>query len=140
VNWIRGNDGQTNKMKRFIYSSALLVFIFPFFCCGQNFNGRTVLGEKNARQAIKKALTDKDNKQFYDTLIKDKQTAIAVAEPILFKIYGKKNITDQKPYECYLIDGYWYICGTLSKGWLGGVFEIIISSEDGKVIKLIHGK
>jgi hypothetical protein len=118
----------------------VLVLLLPFFCCGQNFNGRTVLGEKNARQEIKKALADKDNKPFYDTLIKDKQTAIAVAEPILFKIYGKKNITDQKPYESYLIDGYWYICGTLPENWKGGVFEIIISSKDGKVIKLIHEK
>jgi hypothetical protein len=29
---------------------------------------------------------------------------------------------------------------TLPKGWVGGVFETIISSKDGKVIKLIHGK
>ena len=127
-------------MKRFIDSSTLLVLLIPFFCTGQNLNGRPVPGEKNARQAIKKALADKDNKPFYDTLIKDKQTAIAVAEPILFNTYGKKNIRDQKPYECYLIDGYWYVSGTLPKGWRGGVFEIIISSKDGKIIKLTHGK
>ena len=137
---VRGNDQHTNKMKKVIHSLALLVLLFLFFSCGQNFNDRTVLGEQNARQAIKTALADKDTKPFYDTLIKDKQTAIAVAEPILFKIYGKKNITDQKPYECYLIDDYWYISGTLPKDWNGGVFEIIINSKDGKIINLIHGK
>lgn len=114
--------------------------ILPFYCCGQNFAGRTVLGEKNASRSIKEALADKDNKPFYDTLIKDKETAIEVAEPILFKIYGKKNITGERPYECYLIDGYWYICGTLPKNWMGGVFEIIINSKNGQVIKLVHGK
>jgi NTF2 fold immunity protein len=129
-----------NKMKTFIQGLTLMMVILPFFCCGQNFKGRTMRGEQNAKQAIKEALANKNNKPFYDTLIKDKETAIAVAEPILFKIYGKKNITDQKPYECYLLDVYWYICGTLPKGWRGGVFEIIISSKDGKIIKLIHGK
>ena len=114
--------------------------MMPLLSCGQNPNERMIMGEQNARQAIKNAIDDKEYKPFYDTLIKDKVTAIAVAEPILYKIYGKKNIIDERPYECYLIDGYWYICGTLPKGWKGGVFEIIISSKDGRTIKLIHGK
>jgi len=99
-----------------------------------------VLGEGNAKQAVKEALNSKGYKPFYDTLIKDKKTAIAVAEPILFKIYGQKNITEQRPYECYIIDGYWYISGTLPENSMGGVFEIIISSKDAKVVKLVHGK
>jgi len=129
-----------SKMKAFIYNLILFIVILPLFSCSQNSNGTVVIGEQNAREAIKSAIADKDYNPFYDTLIKDKETAIAVAEPILFKIYGKKNIIDEKPYECYLIDGYWYMSGTLRKGWKGGVFEIIISSKDGRVIKLIHGK
>ena len=97
--------------------------------------------EQHAKDAVKKALEDKNYKPFYDTLIKDKETAIAVAESILFKIYDRKKILDEKPYKCYLIDGYWHISGTLPKKYdFGGVFEIIISSKDGKVIKIIHGK
>ena len=119
----------------------LICFLFsPLILCCQNFQGRLVMGEQNAKEAVRKAIADKDYKPFYDTLITDKQTAIAVAEPILFKIYGKKNIVDERPYECYLIDGYWYISGTLPKGWTGGVFEIIVSSKDGRIIKLTHGK
>jgi len=127
-------------MKNFINSLILLFVMMPLLSCGQDPNERMVMGEQNARQAIKKAIDDKEYKPFYDTLIKDKKTAIAVVEPILFKIYGKKNIVDEKPYECYLVDGYWYISGTLPKNSVGGVFEIIISSKDGRVIKLIHGK
>jgi hypothetical protein len=119
---------------------TIFLFVVGLSLSAQNYNGRLVLGEENAKLAIKKAVNDKDYKPFYDTLIKDKETAIAVAEPILFKIYGKKNIIDERPYECYLINRYWYISGTLPKGWVGGVFEIIINSKDGKVIKLIHGK
>ena len=118
----------------------LLVMILPLIFHGQNSNERITPGERNARQAVKKTLNDKSYEPFYNTLIKDSQTAIAVVEPILFKIYGKKNIISERPYECYLIDDYWYISGTLPKGWDGGVFEIIISAKDGKIIKLIHGK
>ena len=127
-------------MERKISNLVLLIFILPIFSCGQNFKNRTVFGEKNAKQIIKEAVNDKNYKPFYDTLIKNKETAIAVAEPILFSIYGKKEIVSERPYECYLIDGFWYLSGKLPKDWLGGVFEIIINSKDGRVIKLTHGK
>lgn len=118
----------------------LLPLIVCLSLCSYGQNSRLVMGKENAKQAVEKALNDKTYKPFYDTLIKDDETAIGIAEPILFKIYGKKNIISEKPYECYLIEGYWYICGTLPKGWVGGVFEIIISSKDGKVLRLTHGK
>jgi NTF2 fold immunity protein of polymorphic toxin system component len=120
--------------------SFLIITILPIISLGQNIKEREVLGEENARQAIKKALNDKSYKPFYDTLIKDKGIAIAVAESILFKIYGKKNIIKERPYESYLIDGFWYISGTLPKNYKGGVFEIIISAKDAHVKKLTHGK
>lgn len=127
-------------MKTIVYKLGLLLMILPFFSCGQNINERIIIGEQQAKQAIKNALEDKDYKPFYDTLVKDKETAIAIAEAILFKTYGKKNITTQRPYECYFIEAHWYISGSLPKGWVGGVFEIIISAKDGRVVKLIHGK
>ena len=127
-------------MKKIINGLGFLAITLPLLSCGQNFNGRTVMGEGNAKQVIRRTIENKNYKPFYDTLIKDKETAIAIAETILFNIYGKKNIKRQRPYECYLIDGYWYVSGTLAKGGVGGVFEIIISSKDGGVIKLMHGK
>jgi hypothetical protein len=99
-----------------------------------------MLGENHAKKQIQVALKDTTVKPFYDTLIKGKETAIAIVEPILFKIYGRKQIIKERPYETYLIDGYWYITGTLPKGYLGGTFEIIFSAYDGKVIKLTHYK
>ncbi len=106
----------------------------------QDFRGRIVIGKKYADQEVKKAITNKNAKPFYDTLINNKEMAIAVVEPILFKIYGNENILKQRPYESYLINGYWYISGTLPEDWKGGVFEIIISSKNAQVVKLIHGK
>ena len=118
----------------------IFILILPLLVYSQNYKERNVMGEQNARLVLKKALRDKTDKPFYDTLIKDRETAIRVVEPILFKIFGKKNIVRERPYECYLIDGYWYVCGTLPKNFKGGVFEIIIDSRDGKVIRLTHGK
>jgi len=110
----------------------LLQFIFSF--------GQNAESDQTIRQRVRQLANKSDSKPFYDTLIRNKETAIAIAEPILFDRYGKKNITKQKPYECFFIERYWYITGTLPKGWDGGVFEILIDSKDGRIVKLIHGK
>ncbi len=121
---------------------TLLIFLLPssFVACGQSNNERTILGEGYARQEVKKAIAEKKNQQSYNTIIKDKQTAIIIAEAIVFNIYGKDQIISERPYECYLIDGFWYIAGTIPKNWKGGGFEIIISAKNAQVIKLTHYK
>jgi hypothetical protein len=91
------------------------------------------------REEIKDALKGK-SKPFYDTLIADPETALAVAEPILFKYYGKQQIESERPYEISRIDGYWFITGTLPEGYKGGTFIIIINSLNGQIIRLIHEK
>lgn len=73
-------------------------------------------------------------------LIKDKKTAIAVAEAILFKVYGEENIKGQRPYGVYKIDHYWVLTGILPEEYVGGVFEIAIDPNDARVIGLTHGK
>jgi hypothetical protein len=119
----------------------LLLAVTPLMGFGQVSSGKHLTGEDYARQEIQMALKNNGPKPFYDTLIGDKETAINVAESILFKIYGKENIISERPYKTYLIDGYWYLSGTLPKGYLlGGTFEIIIYSINGQVIKLMHGK
>ncbi|HEY9342679.1 MAG TPA: YbbC/YhhH family protein [Hanamia sp.] len=99
-----------------------------------------ILGEKNAKEQLNEALKDKGQKYTFDTLIKNSATAVAIAEPILFEVYGRKQIIEERPYEIYLINGYWYISGTIPKGWKGGGFEMIFSAKDGKIIRLTHYK
>lgn len=123
---------------KFLFFIAVLVSLVS---CGQANKNRTTLGVEYAKQELHNALTDTTEKQILvDTLIKDKGTAIAIAEAMLFKIYGKDNITAQQPYEVNLIDGYWILNGTLPKNMLGGTFLIIIKATNGQVIKLTHGK
>jgi hypothetical protein len=83
-------------------------------------------------------------KPFSGGIVPDEQTAIAVAEAILFRAYGKKNIEAQKPYKVSLTDGEWYLFGTLPEDpngpVFGGVFRIVISQKDGRVRSVGHGE
>lgn len=127
--------------KRRIYYLTLLTFIL--IACEQTKNHRIILGKEYAEQEIKSLLIDKHQHNVIDNktvIIKDSLTAITVAEPILFSIYGKDNITKQRPYEIYFIDNYWLITGTLPSGWKGGTFLIIIDSRNSKIIRITHGK
>ena len=104
---------------------------------------QTILGKSYAEQELKRSLSNNEQFNVIDNktvIIKDSVTAIMVAEPILFSLFGKDNIVNQRPYEIYLIDNYWVISGTLPKGRLGGTFLIIINDKNSSVIKITHGK
>jgi hypothetical protein len=100
-------------------------------------------GKSYAEQELKLALADNPMHNVIDSksiIIEDSVTAISIAEVILFSIYGKDNITKQRPYENYLIDNYWVISGTLPKNYLGGTFLIIIDSRNNRIVRITHGK
>jgi hypothetical protein len=117
----------------------LAAVILPLSFFGQNFKNRVVVGEDSAKQTIRNILNDGGDKLSADTLIRDKETAISIAELMLFRSYGKATITTERPYECYLIDGYWFLRGTLPKNFTGDVFEMIMGAKDGRIIKMTHG-
>ncbi|NTS44013.1 hypothetical protein HRG84_24250 [Flavisolibacter sp. BT320] len=128
--------------------TAKAIYFFTFLmltltACGQQQNSRTILGKSYAENELKSALSDKTQHNVIDNkkaIIKDSVTAISVAEPILFSIYGTDNITRQRPYETYFVDNYWIISGTLPKNCVGGTFLIIIDARDSRVLKITHGK
>ncbi|WP_338839507.1 YbbC/YhhH family protein [Flavobacterium ginsenosidimutans] len=124
-------------MKYFLLSLLLITIS----SCAQN--SRLVLGEKNANEELKIALSKKTQHNVVDNkkiIIKDSITAIEIAEPILFDIYGKEKIEKQRPYEIYLLENYWVISGTLPENYLGGTFLIIIDARNSRIIKITHGK
>lgn len=98
------------------------------------------LGKVFARQQLHELLDGKGQPFTWDTLIRNSTTAIAMVEPLLFDIFGKDQILSERPYEVYLIDGFWYLSGTIPKGRKGGGFEIILSAKDAKIIRLTHYK
>ena len=126
-------------MKKFILISVLFI---SFYCNSQN-NKDTFMGKTQVEKELNFALS---NQKQYDVLnngenlLKDSTTAIKVAETILFGIYGKEKIEDEKPYETYLIKNYWLIQGSLPLGSMGGTFIIILNAKNAEVIKISHGK
>ena len=120
---------------------SIILLALSINACSQN--NRTELGKSYAERELKLVLSEESQHNLIDNksiIIKDNSTAIKIVEPILFSIYGKKNIESQKPYESYLIKNYWVIIGTLPKDMLGGTFLIIIDARNSKVLKITHGK
>jgi hypothetical protein len=77
-------------------------------------------------------------------LVPDEHTAVAIAEAVLFPIYGEKEIRGQKPYVIKQADGKWTIDGSMPKSKngeiiVGGTFHIVISQRDGRVLEIGHG-
>jgi hypothetical protein len=68
-------------------------------------------------------------------LVPDKETAIKVAEVILFRLYGEKNITAQKPYSITKDENIWWVCGAPPPA-LGSSFKIAISQQTGAILYL----
>ena len=83
-----------------------------------------------------------------DGYVPDAATSIKIAEAVLMPIYGEKVINEEKPLKAELKDGVWVVEGTLhcpggnpdASNCVGGVAIIEISKDDGKILKVSHGK
>ncbi|MFZ4708019.1 MAG: NTF2 fold immunity protein [Bacteroidales bacterium] len=74
-------------------------------------------------------------------LVNNPITAKRIGLAVLESIYGKAKIKSEEPIHIALIDDkIWFITGSLSKGYDGGVAEILISKEDGRIYYVGHGK
>lgn len=69
-------------------------------------------------------------------LVPDKETAIQIAEVVLFRLYGKEDIIHQRPYVVKEEDYVWWISGTLKGNELGRTFSIAISKQTAAVLHL----
>ena len=130
-------------MKQFITVATSVMLLLSIPSCGQSFKGRALMGEAYAKERVRLTLlADKNSVALphHKALLTSKEVAVSVAEPMLFNIYGKDNIVRQRPYEVYLIDGFWYITGTLPKDYDGGTFEIVIDASNSRVLDVTHGK
>ena len=130
-----------NRAKKAI--TIITLFFLTFVSCDKVHRKRIELGEVHAKNELKIALSDTTIHNVINLkaqIIKDKETAISVTEPILFHTYKKENIIKQRPYEVYLIDDYWIVSGTLPEGSLGGTFLIILDARNSRIIRLTHGK
>ena len=117
---------------------VLFMLIFPFTIIGQE-DGKLFFKKTTSRASVLKAIR-KNHRIFLDVPITSSQAGIALAESLLFKVYGKKLITREKPYYVYSNKLHLYIHGTIPERSRRGTFNIIINKKTGEVIRLIHYK
>lgn len=55
-------------------------------------------------------------------------------------VFGEKKIADEAPYQAVLKNGVWFVSGSLPQGWKGGVAELEIAKDDGRILRMSHGK
>jgi hypothetical protein len=72
--------------------------------------------------------------------VPDAKTAIAIAVAVWGPIYGEDQIAKEKPYQARLTKGVWTVEGSLPEGWLGGVALAEIAEDNGRVLRVSHGK
>ena len=72
--------------------------------------------------------------------VPDEATAIKIAMAVWEPIYGTDKIAGEKPFHATLRDGVWMVEGTLPKGYSGGTAIGEISKDDGRIIRISHGK
>jgi hypothetical protein len=96
---------------------------------------KTEVPSQKAESANALSATDLQPKKRY---VADEQTAIAIAVAVWVPIYGKAQIETEKPYKATLINGVWFVKGSLPEGHEGGTAVAEISQEDGRILKVIH--
>ena len=71
----------------------------------------------------------------------DAKDAIKKAEKIWIKLYGE-SMKKEKPYQVFYDEntGIWLVQGTLRSDMMGGVANILIQNETGKVLAVWHDK
>ncbi len=112
----------------------LMIAVCFFSACRE----KPTLGRSAAEEQLEKALTTtNDIVKPGKFLIDNEDDAIALAEVYLFSAFGKSEISDQRPYEIYLIDHYWVMNGTLPLGTDGGNFELVLDAETGEVKRMV---
>ncbi len=74
-------------------------------------------------------------------MVTKEETAQEIAESILFENYGEDKIKSERPYVINIEhDSLWNIRGSFNKIGFGGVFNIKISAENGRVVEMYHEK
>jgi len=122
--------------------SFLSMFFFISFC-GFSQNGKLYLDSCRASFILSKAVIDTMpislNRKGWKLNLSQKESQ-KIAQIILYSIYGKKEIINEKPFNSYKIGELFVLWGNLPKNFKGGVFEIIIHRQNSQVLYINHEK
>ena len=107
---------------------SLIFICFAFISCNKIGNGSTT-------SIIRKSI------KCEDCLVTKEETAVGIAESVLFETYGRDMIESERPYKVSIEnDSIWRLEGTFWSVGFGGTFDISISAKDGRVVYITHYK
>jgi len=77
--------------------------------------------------------------------VPDSATAVRIAEAVWVPIYGAEQIASERPFVAALSGDVWTVIGSLptpSAGYssLGGVAVAEIARQDGRILRVSHGR
>jgi hypothetical protein len=83
-----------------------------------------------------------------DGYVPNAETAARIAEAVWTPIYGANVIEREKPFKTVLKGEIWFVEGTLQplgpggsiENLVGGVAMAEIAKDDGRILRVIHGK
>lgn len=73
-------------------------------------------------------------------IVANGKMAAELAEVYISHIYGRQVAERQKPYSVSETEDCWQVKGVMQKLQLGGIFDIHIAKEDGRITLLKHSK
>jgi hypothetical protein len=74
-----------------------------------------------------------------DGYLSTEESAKQMAKIVWFNVYGS-DIKKYEPFKARLNGRVWIVEGTLDKDKVGGVPYIEIQKDDGKILRVTHGK
>jgi hypothetical protein len=121
------------------YHSIAASVIIGAMCCSTTISAQTATPTGSLGPGeVPKWIQDYKVPLPKEGLVPDKETAIKIAEVVLFRLYGEENIISQRPYKVRQEDDTWWISGTIKENMFGSVFNIAISKQTGAVLHLEH--
>lgn len=119
---------------KLIVSVAILTVGVGAHAAGESPSGTAALSNSPAH--LSKPQSDVKTSLPKDGLVPDKETAVKIAEAVLFRLYGQDAITAQRPYTIKEEDFIWWITGNIPEGTLGFTFKIAVSKQTGAILHL----
>jgi len=127
-------------------NSIFLLLVLLTFACSKTIQSSNEKEEKDSLRTFNVSSTplNYDGINGIDKVegyVSDANIAVQMAELILFNIYKKELIIEQRPYNVFLKNNsVWCIEGSLSDDMEGGVFYVELRKSDGAVLKVLHTK
>jgi len=70
--------------------------------------------------------------------IRSEAEALRIGEEVLVASFGRTNVNQERPLLAHLDSSVWTVSGALPKNRIGGVGTVLLSAQDGHLIRVFH--